>query len=57
MTEILHDSIRLDAWKGAAADLWLVTAIIQLFKLDVVTLVLEALLLCTRFRNSMHSLS
>ena len=43
MAETMHDTARLDAWDGDAHDLWLVTAVIQPFKLDAVTLALEAL--------------
>ncbi len=43
MAEISHDTTRLDRWEGDAHDLWMVTAIIQPFKLDAVTLALEGL--------------
>jgi nitrogen regulatory protein P-II 1 len=43
MPETEHDLSRLDGWNGEATDLWLVTAVIQPFKLDAVTLALEGL--------------
>ncbi|MBI3568098.1 MAG: P-II family nitrogen regulator [Gemmatimonadetes bacterium] len=43
MAETLHDLTRLDAWTGDADDLWLITAIIQPFKLEALTLALDAL--------------
>lgn len=43
MTETIHDSSQLETWDAGADDLWLVTAILQPFKLDAVTLTLEAL--------------
>lgn len=43
MAEALHDTARLDSWDGEAHDLWLIVAVIQPFKLDAVTLALEAL--------------
>lgn len=43
MTETLHDLTRLAEWACDADDLWLVTAVIQPFKLDALTLALEAL--------------
>lgn len=42
MTETIHDIEGLKSWNAEARDLWLVTAIIQPFKLDAVTLALEA---------------
>lgn len=42
MTETIHDIEGLKRWNAEADDLWLVTAVIQPFKLDAVTLALEA---------------
>ena len=46
MTETLHDLGALSTWSADADDLWLVTAVIQPFKLDAVTLALEAIPAC-----------
>lgn len=43
MTKTIPDSRQLENWDANADDLWLVTAILQPFKLEAVTLVLEAL--------------
>ena len=42
MTDTIHDIEGLKRWNAEAHDLWLVTAVIQPFKLDAVTLALEA---------------
>jgi nitrogen regulatory protein P-II 1 len=46
MTESLHAPEAIFTWDANADDLWLVTAVIQPFKLDAVTLALEALPAC-----------
>ena len=43
MTETIHDMKQLNEWTGDATTLWLVTAIVQPFKLDAVTLALEGI--------------
>ena len=43
MVEISHDLTRLDDLTGDADDLWLITAVIQPFKLETLTLALAAL--------------
>ncbi|MHB8837998.1 MAG: P-II family nitrogen regulator [Gemmatimonadaceae bacterium] len=39
----MHDLTRLDEWTGSADDLWLITAIVQPFKLEALALALDAL--------------